>query len=46
MPSGNPNGRFIVSFREDGTKKEAFHYNPRFHPDFVVVRNSMDDNLK
>uniref|UniRef100_A0A182K9X4 Galectin n=1 Tax=Anopheles christyi TaxID=43041 RepID=A0A182K9X4_9DIPT len=40
IPFGNPRGTFIVKFNENGSKKQALHFNPRFDPYYVVVRNS------
>uniref|UniRef100_A0A182Q817 Galectin n=1 Tax=Anopheles farauti TaxID=69004 RepID=A0A182Q817_9DIPT len=40
IPFGNPRGSFILKFNENGSKKQALHFNPRFDPHYVVVRNS------
>ncbi|XP_053678507.1 32 kDa beta-galactoside-binding lectin-like isoform X2 [Anopheles nili] len=40
IPFGNPRGGFIIKFLENGSKKQALHFNPRFDPYYVVVRNS------
>ncbi|XP_052900004.1 32 kDa beta-galactoside-binding lectin lec-3-like [Anopheles moucheti] len=40
IPFGNPRGGFILKFNENGSKKQALHFNPRFDPYYVVVRNS------
>ncbi|XP_049287736.1 uncharacterized protein LOC125766115 isoform X1 [Anopheles funestus] len=40
IPFGNPRGGFILKFNENGSKKQALHFNPRFDPHYVVVRNS------
>uniref|UniRef100_A0A182J2F2 Galectin n=1 Tax=Anopheles atroparvus TaxID=41427 RepID=A0A182J2F2_ANOAO len=40
IPFGNPRGGFIIKFQENGSKKQALHFNPRFDPYYVVVRNS------
>lgn len=45
IPYGNPKGRFVISFYERDTKKQAFHFNPRFEPTNVVIRNSNKDDL-
>lgn len=43
--SGAPNGAFFIRFNERGTKKQLFHFNPRFSERIVVV-NTMTDTLK
>lgn len=45
IPYGNPKGRFVISFYERDTKKQAFHFNPRFESK-VVVRNSTREDLR
>lgn len=45
IPFGNPRGMFIVRFTEGASKKQALHFNARFDPQYVVVRNSMNDDL-
>uniref|UniRef100_A0A182PG95 Galectin n=1 Tax=Anopheles epiroticus TaxID=199890 RepID=A0A182PG95_9DIPT len=40
IPFGNPRGGFILKFNENGSKRQALHFNPRFDPHYVVVRNS------
>uniref|UniRef100_A0A182HMY2 Galectin n=2 Tax=Anopheles arabiensis TaxID=7173 RepID=A0A182HMY2_ANOAR len=40
IPYGNPRGGFILKFNENGSKRQALHFNPRFDPHYVVVRNS------
>ncbi|XP_058128053.1 galectin-4-like [Anopheles ziemanni] len=40
IPFGNPRGGFIIKFQENGSKKQLLHFNPRFDPYYVVVRNS------
>ncbi|XP_063696480.1 uncharacterized protein LOC134827660 [Culicoides brevitarsis] len=44
IPFGNPKGRFTVTFFENETKKQAFHFNARFD-EMRVVRNSTNDKL-
>lgn len=46
IPFGNPRGAFILRFTEGESRKQALHLNPRFDPHYVVVRNSMNDNLE
>lgn len=46
IPYGNARGMFVIRFTEGLTKKEALHFNARFDPEYVVVRNSMGDNLE
>lgn len=45
-PSGNPQGTFTIYFTEDGTTKQALHFNARFEPIFAVIRNSMNNFAK
>lgn len=45
IPYGNPKGRFTIRFCENWTNKQALHFNVRFEPDFVIVRNSMTNAL-
>lgn len=46
IPFGNPRGRFIIRFMENGTKRQALHFNPRFDPQYQVVRNSHTETLE
>lgn len=46
IPYGNPKGWFLFRFTESATKKEGLHFNPRFEPYYVVVRNTMNDKLE
>ncbi|XP_055617698.1 32 kDa beta-galactoside-binding lectin lec-3 [Toxorhynchites rutilus septentrionalis] len=46
IPFGNPRGGFIIKFTENGTKRQALHFNPRFDPLYVVVRNSQTESLE
>jgi Galactoside-binding lectin len=46
LPFGNPKGMFTLRFTEGDTKKQALHFNVRFHPHNMVVRNSMNDALE
>lgn len=43
IPYGNPKGRFVVSFFEKDTKKQALHFNPRFENNCVVRTSTRDD---
>lgn len=45
IPYGNPKGRFVISFYERDTKKQALHFNPRFDPINLVIRTSTKDDL-
>lgn len=45
IPYGNPKGRFIISFYEKDTKKQALHFNPRFEPSNIVIRNSTKEDM-
>lgn len=45
IPTGNPIGSFFIRFNEGTSKKQRFHFNPRFDEQQVVV-NSMNDNLE
>lgn len=45
IPFGNPRGMFIIRFTEGASKKQALHFNARFDPQYVVVRNAMNDDL-
>lgn len=45
IPSGNPRGAFILYFSEGASKRQLLHFNPRFEPINVVVRNAMNENL-
>lgn len=46
IPSGNPRGTFVVFFTEGATKRQMLHFNVRFEPTYVVVRNAMNENLR
>lgn len=46
IPYGNNIGMFTVCFTEGVAKKQALHFNVRFEPENVVVRNSMNDSLE
>lgn len=46
IPFGNPRGTFLIRFNEGTTKKQALHFNARFDPHYVVVRNAMNDDLR
>lgn len=43
--SGTTTGSFFIRFNEMGTKKQYFHFNPRFEEKVIVV-NSMNDKLE
>jgi Galactoside-binding lectin len=43
--SGNPKGSFFIRFNEFGSKKQLFHFNPRFDEEIIIV-NSMNDDLE
>lgn len=45
IPFGNPKGRFTITFFENETKKQAFHFNARFEQQ-IVVRNSTNEKLR
>jgi len=45
IPSGNSRGTFILYFTERAKKQQTLHFNPRFEPTFVVVRNAMNESL-
>lgn len=38
-------GSFFIRFNEQGTRKQLFHFNPRFEEKCIVV-NSMNDSLE
>lgn len=44
-PSGSSDGSFFIRFNDRGTKKQLFHFNPRFAQRVIVV-NTMTDSLK
>lgn len=44
IPYGNPKGWFLLRFTEGASKRQALHFSARFDPDFVVVRNNMNEN--
>ncbi|XP_053681766.1 32 kDa beta-galactoside-binding lectin lec-3-like [Sabethes cyaneus] len=46
IPFGNPRGGFIIRFTENGSKRQALHFNPRFDPHYIVVRNSHTETLE
>lgn len=41
--TGSSSGSFFIRFNERGTKKQVFHFNPRF-AERVVVVNTMNDS--
>ncbi|KAG5680699.1 hypothetical protein PVAND_010190 [Polypedilum vanderplanki] len=43
--SGDEKGSFFIRFNERGTKKQLFHFNPRF-AEKEIVCNSMNDRLE
>ncbi|KAG4079430.1 hypothetical protein HA402_015680 [Bradysia odoriphaga] len=45
IPTGNPRGTFLLYFTEGATKRHTLHFNPRFEPNFVVIRNAMNENM-
>lgn len=46
IPYGNARGMFVVHCTEGATRKQALHFNARFDPEYVVVRNAMNDKLE
>lgn len=44
--SGIPSGSFFIRFNERATKKQLFHFNPRFEKRPVIVVNCMNDSLE
>lgn len=44
IPYGNPRGWFLIRFTEAASKRQALHFNVRFDPYFIVVRNNMSEN--
>lgn len=44
--SGKPNGSFFIRFNERATKKQLFHFNPRFEKRPYIAVNSMNDSLE
>lgn len=46
LPYHDENGRFFVLFMDGDSKREALHFNVRFNPQNVVVRNAMKDNYE
>jgi hypothetical protein len=42
IPSGNPNGNFIIKFNEGSTKRQMFHISARFNQR-ITVANSMNE---
>lgn len=45
LASGSSDGNFFIRFNDRGTKKQLFHFNPRFGERVIVV-NTMTDDLK
>jgi hypothetical protein len=43
--SGDENGSFFIRFNEMGSKKQLFHFNPRFNEKEIVC-NCMNDKLE
>lgn len=43
--SGSRDGNFFIRFNDRATKKQLFHFNPRF-ADRIVVVNCMNDSLE
>lgn len=43
-PTGSTTGGFAISFTENNSQKEVFHFNPRFEIQFII-RNAMLDDL-
>lgn len=46
IPYHNPGGQFIIMFYAGDTKRECLHFNVRFEPHNIVVRNAMKSNLE
>lgn len=44
IPYGSSKGWFLIRFTEAASKRQALHFNVRFDPYFVVVRNNMNEN--
>lgn len=45
IPSGNPNGNFVIRMTEGSSKKQLFHLSARFNQRVTVV-NSMTDAME
>lgn len=45
IPSGNPNGHFIVKMTEGSCKRQMFHFSARFNSR-ISVANSMTESLE
>lgn len=46
IPYGNARGMFLVRFTEGASRRQALHFNARFDPEYVVVRNAMNEKLE
>ena len=45
IPTGNPNGTFIIKMHEGSSKRQMFHLSARFGPRITAV-NAMTDSLE
>ena len=43
--TGSSKGSFYIAFHDRSTKRQLFHFNPRFADKLIIV-NSMNDNLE